>query len=197
MTLRPVETRQSGFSLVEMALAVGIVAFAFVAILGLLAGGFGEFRNGLDSTVCSQISQKVINEAQQTDFTTLITPPQETSVTAEDQNNPQFTFQQTVKFRYFDEQGAEIINKSGNLAQQDLDRVVYQVNVRVRPSAQVPRSVAAPKGSTLAQVTVQIARAPANVKLEVVDKGDKNANLFKSRPGIPIYTYSALIGRNQ
>lgn len=60
------------FSLIEVVLAIGIVAFAFVAILGLLPVGMTTFRQAMDTSTSSQIIQRVINEAQQTKYATLV-----------------------------------------------------------------------------------------------------------------------------
>src|SRR3954464_1029271 len=65
-------SKQGAFSLIEVVLAVGVVAFAFVAILGLIPAGMSQFRQAIDTSVCAQIAQRIINEAQQTDFTVLI-----------------------------------------------------------------------------------------------------------------------------
>src|SRR5882757_6098701 len=64
--------QQRAFSLIEVVLAVGVVAFAFVAILGLIPAGMTQFRQAIDTSVCAQIAQRIINEAQGTDFTILI-----------------------------------------------------------------------------------------------------------------------------
>lgn len=81
--------RQGGFSLVEVILSIGIVAFAFVAILGLLPAGLSTFRQAVDNSLGSQIVQRMVNEAQQTDFPTLIFTPK--------------------TLRYFDDQGNEVL----------------------------------------------------------------------------------------
>src|SRR6185369_7455030 len=64
-------SNERAFSLIEVVLAVGVVAFAFVAIMGLIPAGMGQFRQAIDTSVCSQIAQRVMNEAQQTGFALL------------------------------------------------------------------------------------------------------------------------------
>ena len=71
----PAGARQSAFSLVEVVLAVGVISFAFVAILGLLPAGLAQFRQAMDNSVGAQIAQRIILDCQQTDFTTLTTIP--------------------------------------------------------------------------------------------------------------------------
>lgn len=47
-SLVPKPRHSRGFSLVEVALALGIVAFAFVSLFGLLPVGLGVFRTAID-----------------------------------------------------------------------------------------------------------------------------------------------------
>ncbi|MDR1191321.1 MAG: Verru_Chthon cassette protein B [Verrucomicrobiales bacterium] len=56
------------FSLVEMAIAMGIVGFAMVALLGLLPAGLRVARDTMDLTVRSQIVQLISNDLQLTDY---------------------------------------------------------------------------------------------------------------------------------
>lgn len=57
-----------GFSLVEVAMALMIVAVAFVPLLGLIPVGLSAARTAMDQTLASQIVQEIGNEAQQSDF---------------------------------------------------------------------------------------------------------------------------------
>jgi uncharacterized protein (TIGR02598 family) len=58
--------RQAGFSLVEVTMAIGIVAFAFVALLGLLPTGLGVFRQSIDSSNQMWIMQNLNSMVQVT-----------------------------------------------------------------------------------------------------------------------------------
>lgn len=80
--------RKRAFSLVEVTLAIGIIAFAFVAIFGLVPIGLGSFRAALDTSVRAQIAQRLATEAQQTDFDTLL--------------------KDAKRLRYFDDEGTEV-----------------------------------------------------------------------------------------
>src|SRR5436190_20884425 len=62
----------SGFSLVEVVLAIGVVSFAFVTLFGLLPSGLTMFRKAMDISVGAQIFQKIVDDARQTDFSTLV-----------------------------------------------------------------------------------------------------------------------------
>lgn len=101
--------RVAAFSLVEVVLALGILSFAFVGLLGLLPVGLNTFRQSVNALVALQITQRVVNEAQQTDFNTFVKN------------------QQAV--RYFDDEGNELLNATG---------AIYYVNVRILPEVTVP-----------------------------------------------------------
>lgn len=58
----------SAFTLVEVTLALGIIAFAFVAVLGLIPVGLATARNAMETSVRSQILQRVVSDVKQTDF---------------------------------------------------------------------------------------------------------------------------------
>ena len=177
--------RQSGFSLVEISAALGIVSFAFVALLGLMANGVSQFREAMDTTVTAQIASRMINDAQQSEFSELVganSTPQSTEATV---------------IRYFDEQGNEVVpSQEEALSPAEQLRVVYCVGTRVRPQAELPRLTVSDTPH-LAQVTVQVAHSPGEIELELDTQNGANQNLFKSRPGLAVFTYSALVARNQ
>jgi len=70
----PHPRRLAAFSLIEVILAIGIVALAFIPLLGLLPTGLQSFRSAVDQTVASQIAQKIAGEAQQSDFENITGP---------------------------------------------------------------------------------------------------------------------------
>lgn len=202
-----------GFSLVEVVLAVGVVAFAFVAILGLLPAGMTQFRQAVDTTVCAQIAQRVIGDAQQTNFDVLI---DEANLPADPNDRDHYTFRAPKvlepEFRYFDERGGEVIPSSKqarsnpeNLLPAEKTLIVYHVNVRVMPQSSIPRSGSSggtAGGDQLAMLTIQVANNPSNRKLEISSDAQDNKDkpkrqLIVKTPGLQILTYSAQIARNQ
>jgi prepilin-type N-terminal cleavage/methylation domain-containing protein len=48
MTMKQKFSRRAGFSLVEVIVALGIVAFAFVGLLGIIPSGLSSFRQSVD-----------------------------------------------------------------------------------------------------------------------------------------------------
>lgn len=188
--------RTAGFSLVEVVLAIGVVAFAFVGIFGLLPSGMTNFRKAMDISVGATIFQKVVDDARQTDFTTLTTPPPNSGGSA---TGDSFS----TGMRYFDEGGDEIIpggglySQSGNLTQQEKNRVVFYVNTRISKVSGVPINDDPGKrryeNSNLATVTVQVANNPAGRDIPI----DGTTYLFDMTgiKNMAVTTYSALVAK--
>jgi uncharacterized protein (TIGR02598 family) len=113
-----------GFTLIEITLALGIVSFAFIGLLGLLPAGLQTFRSAVDTSVRSQIIQRICSDAMQTDFDTLISnPPAD---------------------RYFDDQGNEIVQQKS----------MYQVRVQIGSSTDLPSSLEANANLATVQILI-------------------------------------------
>jgi len=188
---------------VEVVLAVGVVAFAFVAILGLIPAGLTQFRQAIDTSVCAQIAQRVIMDAQQTDFETLIDA--KNSKSSETNMTFRAPFIGEPAERFFDEQGNEVVPKNAKtLSNAEKTTVVYYVNTRVRPQATFPRADGKDAPDT-ATITVQVAFNPGNRTLKYFSDTTNQsaakypvANLIDTAetPGIIVKTYNAQVGRN-
>jgi uncharacterized protein (TIGR02598 family) len=101
----------AAFSLIEVAMALGIVAFAFTALMGMLPVGLGLFRKATDTSVATRIVQKVSGDLQQADFD---------SIGSAD-----------GQILYFDEQGTVLSSANG---------AIYWARVSIFPGAQLPGS---------------------------------------------------------
>ena len=64
---------QLGFSLVEVTIAIGVVSFCLLTVIGLLPVGLGTLREAIDQTVQSQIAQKLAGEILLTPYSQLTT----------------------------------------------------------------------------------------------------------------------------
>lgn len=202
--------RFSGFSLVEVTLAIGIVASAAVVVVGLFPSGMNTFRQAMNASVGGQIAQQLLSEAQQTDFDVLRSP-----------NNipvaPDYDYPVNTTFkkpdRYFDDQGAEVAPS----AVEKL-KIVYWVRTRVSPRSDLPNLAKVPgagnpeivNSKVIATVVIQIANNPSNQALaqETGTADDSNSPLrnlwsgaFQSDPTkikvVPNNIYSTLVSRNQ
>jgi uncharacterized protein (TIGR02598 family) len=200
--LSSVVVRQRGFSLVEIALALAILAMALVALLGLLPSGMGNFRNTMDTTITSQIAQRILEEAEQTEFNELVDRSHLPEDSAGKSYCPErFSFRgprvEAPGWRYFDEQGNEIVPKgsAASLSVREKRLLVYQVNTRIRPRAELP--TINESGGQVAQITVQIIRNPNLTDLALEEDSESpEYNLVKAGTRLPVFTYSGLIGRN-
>lgn len=61
--------RSAGFSLVEVTLAVAIIALGLLAVLGLLPQGLNSARTAADNTLVATIVQDVFSMLRSADFT--------------------------------------------------------------------------------------------------------------------------------
>ena len=162
-------TSRAAFSLVEITVAIGIISFAFLGVFGLLPTGLNTFRQAMDTSVGSQIAQRVIDDAQQTDFSALI-------------GSNASSFQQSTTPRYFDDQGNEVSTST---------RAIYQVNTCITPATATP-SVSGGTNPNLATVIVQIANNPGNQKINL----DSITQLW-SDSRFPMATYAAIVSRSK
>jgi uncharacterized protein (TIGR02598 family) len=119
---------QAGFTLVEVVLAIGIIAFAFIPLLGLLPLGLDVSRQAIDTTVQAQIAQQLTTQAQQTDFSLL-------STFASNSINTPY---------YFDDQG----NKATSS-----DRRIYEAVISATSNTALPGPVTTQR---LATVTIYV-----------------------------------------
>jgi uncharacterized protein (TIGR02598 family) len=62
---------RAGFSLIEVTLAIAIIAFAFVALIGLLPAGLGVFNQTMDASNAMRISSDLTSMLQATEFENL------------------------------------------------------------------------------------------------------------------------------
>ncbi len=212
--VKPLETESrksaapaGGFSLVEVTLALGVFAVAFLALFGLLPRGLEIFRQAMGVSIGAQIAQRVINEAQQTDFDVLTD-----HVARDDASADGLTFRAPSRsaplLRYFDDQGTEIAaGTTGSLSRDAALHAIYYVNTRITVRAARPQSGGATTdgGSSarhLASVTVEVATNPGHRTLAFSTApadsvNEPGRNLFKPDPSLKIATWSALVARNQ
>lgn len=190
------------FSLVEVTLSIGVVAFAFVSLFALIPVGLDTFREGMGTTVGAQIAQRVIAEAQQTDFDLLID-----HISREDSTQDGLTFRAPARnderLRYFDEQGSEVIPLNpASLTGAEKQKIIYHVNTRVMIRTPRPGTGVNRNAIDLATVTVQVATNPGNREIPIHnaaagDASEPERNLFKPDTKMSISTWSAMIARNQ
>lgn len=109
----PSRKRIAAFSLIETTLAIGVVAFALVAMLGLMPVGLTSFREAMDASTSSRILQRVSSDLRQG-----------TNVVAQQ------------PMLYFDEQGDKTTANGA-----DGKKALYYVNTLVQPTTSLPGGV--------------------------------------------------------
>lgn len=128
-------SRCAGFSLVEVVLAIGIISFAIVPLMALLPLGLDASRKAIDTTVDAYVAQQLTTEAQQMDFSVLISPATSTDFTGAGSTS--------TAPRYFDSQG----NKTSP------GGAIYEAGLTVSATTSLPSGVTTQK---LATVTIYI-----------------------------------------
>lgn len=73
-TLLGNRTRKSGFSLAEVMIALGIVAFVMMGLLGTMVRGTQSVQNATNTLIYGKIADQMVNDIQQLNWTLL---PQE------------------------------------------------------------------------------------------------------------------------
>jgi uncharacterized protein (TIGR02598 family) len=124
---------KSGFSLIETVIALGIVAFALVPMIGLMPFGLSAYRNAVDQTTGARIAQQIAGE-----------------YAVSSASLPQAT---TQKWRYFDVMGEET---TGTAPTSD---TIYYVNV-VTNSGTLPGDTAQTRPLTL--ISIEVCYDPAH-----------------------------------
>ena len=132
--VRPLARCPRGFSLIEVTIALGVFAFAMIALFGLLPTGLTTFRSSIDRSVASQIAQNIISQARQTDFTSL-------STLATPAGSP----------RRFTEDGDETT---------DATKTIYVAKVDVETQVTLPAATAV-QNTSMAKIRVRVANSPS------------------------------------
>lgn len=178
----------------EVTLSIGIMAFAFIAIFGLIPVGLNTFHKSMDMSIASQIALRLVSDSQQTNFDTLISGITGANATGR------------LPERQYNEQGTW--GGDPTLKGHDL---VYDVNQRIMPATAVPKTgTATTDNPNLVTLTVQVAYNPGRqaLALETAGASDQTKPLrnlwtgaYQSNPNnrsaVPIYTYTAQIARNK
>jgi uncharacterized protein (TIGR02598 family) len=124
--------RIRAFTLIETVMAIGIISFALIGILGLMPAGMVTFQRAMDTSMSSHIVQQVVSNLQQGSFSDL---------------------SQQQPILYFDDQGNRLTGASESGVQ-----ALYYVNTVVQTPAALPGG----PSSSLASVTVEIVKNPSH-----------------------------------
>lgn len=209
------------FSLVEVVLSIGVIAFAFIGVFSLLPAGMNAFREGMDASISAEIAQRIISEAEQSNFDALV-PSGGNPIDGVTVGGSAGQFY-ALPLRYFDDQGTELgvsdtSTSVPTLTPDERDRVVYTVRVRgslpgdADPTAQggdcftsLPASADAeypnttpfkPRFTTF--LTIQVTKNPNRLVLDsFIDPASFliSSTIAKGK-SLPVKTFSAIVARN-
>ena len=206
-------SRVSGFSLVEISLALAIIAIALVALIGLLPSGLNNFRDAMDAQTAGEIFQRVVADAQETDFDALVYPEKLIPPQSPWQRGGAGTQFYRLPLRHFDSQGTEVrtVNPDAPTA-TEAPAILYSVRVRgSRPGDPDPRNhtsdfATSLPGSTaprfnprdLTFLTIQIAGTGGTRQLgPMVDSESFLISpSLAAKSAMPVRTYAAVVARN-
>jgi uncharacterized protein (TIGR02598 family) len=168
------------FSLVEVTLALGIVAFAFVALFGLLPVGMTVFRQSIDSANETWIMQDFNSMVQVTDWKRV----------------KDLSHEKSREVYYFDEEGRRTDTENHQVANRAADRI-YAAKLLVEeierpgggPSA---GDVNMAHGYKVIAVLAPYLNPPAMRDFATVVSGDSILNLPK---GSVVRTRSFVVAR--
>ncbi len=119
-------------------MALGIMAVTLIPLMGIMAMGLGQVRSNIDNNQAANISQQVLLEARQMNFTTL---------------KGMGTY-----YRYFNNQGDANAQADANTSANS--QVLYTAKVTVTTSALPGGDASQP---TLATVKVQVRKTPGGI----------------------------------
>ena len=141
--------RRQGFSLVEVTVAMGIVATVLVALLALLPYGMDSIREAKSTQVQARIANEIISELQVADWG----------------SSP--TYSKLAEYdgivRNYDAEGTMIEDKKD----KDKDDTIYKVQVEVPVTEKVQlRGMGAGSGRYMRRVVVKVAFAPGTKSVD-------------------------------
>jgi uncharacterized protein (TIGR02598 family) len=136
MKVRPL---MRGFSLVEIVLAMGVISFAMVGILGLLSVSYNSRKASMDESLIAAMSRQIVASLQQQRFSG-------NSLFTGIQNNSQSS---TILTVFFDSNGTRLQNSNGQDLTAASAQTLYQCEVAAQwvsnglgPSPKVAASTA-------------------------------------------------------
>lgn len=174
---------QRGFSLPEVAMAIGIIAVAFVALLSLLPAGLNTYRAAIDDANETWIIQSMNSLVQTSDFARI----------------PDLAYDKSQEIYYFDEEGKltdTALNESTE--QKVINSRVYAVKLIIgdmyRPSGETENAEDQKMTHGLRVVTVI---APYLDQKAMVDFGriDRIENVEDLPPATKVHTRTFMVAR--
>lgn len=166
-----VKKTQKGFSLVEVVLAVGIMAMGVVTILGLLPHGMEMSRKTANEQAETRIVEQLVGEMQSADWTTmggLIGGGSEIKA-------------------YFDDQGLRLLNAESSVG----SGLVYMARVLIVNNSEIDQGAPLPGKNNNAVNNKNLRR----VTIEVAATQNPLFDFDNPPPAVQVKRYTQLIGK--
>jgi uncharacterized protein (TIGR02598 family) len=164
----------AGFSLIEVALTIGLLAVSFVALLSLVPPAHQQLKSAMDTTTAAQIARSVGSELQAAGLGEVLRLGG-----MEDANAPRMT---NLPAQYFTSTGREV-------ARDEPDRV-YHVNTRVLLDEQLSGAGARDGARGWAVLTVEVVAVPPDVPVVI----GENGLVDRTRSPFAIAAFPSVIG---
>lgn len=107
-------SRARAFSLVEVTIALGIVSFALISVLGMMPVGLSTMRAAMDQTTEAQISRRISGEMMLTPFSRLDTWVSNSPLYFDDQGGLQTALDQDTRYTVVLRRGVPVFPGSSN-----------------------------------------------------------------------------------
>ena len=145
--------RQAGFSLVEISLAIGIIAFAFVGLIGLLPVGLTTFRDAIDTSNEARIVQSFSSKLIATEFSKI----------------PALSYESSSEIYYYDEEGMPVDTSTNQNPSRENDRL-YECKVFIEQTPDAKGAgVRSMEFSVNAIIVFANKASPAHAEFEAFD----------------------------
>ena len=155
--------RSRGFTLVETALALGIIAFAMVPLVGMLPLGMRISRSATDAMLSAQIAQRLAGMIQQADYSSLSADNSIAKV-----------------YYYFDSDG-QPIKQTGSTAPAS---AIYAASILLPSSNALTASLV--DSTNVTTLSIQIVNDPAH-RLQGTPTANPPSDLQARTVTVPVY----------
>jgi uncharacterized protein (TIGR02598 family) len=121
-----------GFSLVEVMIAVGIVASVMLGLIGVMPVGLSAIQEAQHNSIKARIVQEVISDAQSANWNETIT------AATKDTLNLQKSLLGEQNIRYYTNQGARVIPQAARVSNEPPPVITYAAYVEVAAGGDNP-----------------------------------------------------------
>ena len=170
--------RNDGFSLVEVGLALAVIALSLTALLGTWPSGQEHLRKAGDMTIASHVAQRLAAEVKQADFSHVLS----------DAGIAGGADTGSLPRRYFSDAGREVEEAGTSRTYEVLTRVSHRGQLPVQPLEGESRWNA--QGQLV--LTIEVLVSPAGKKAPVGADGLVDRTKWRR----PVFAFPLVVGGN-